>query len=78
MKVHVFHYKWPRIKEGLIHEEQEVLSKWQLTSINGNKNHFLLFDNVWYGRVFNPTEWARVDIEKVPKPIRAMALILTN
>ncbi len=77
MKAHVFHYKWPRIKEGLVHVEESVIHSWAINSIRMPTGAFLYIEERWHTMLRAKASWSLVDDYKVPKEIRAMALLLT-
>lgn len=75
MKAHLFYYKWPRIREGLIHKEFTIPASWSLVNIPVSSGAFLLREGSWH-RGSSFAIWSLIDTDKVPNEIRATALIL--
>lgn len=86
---HVFYYRWPRIKEGLVHEEQPALFP---DTVKAPKNAYIYFDDRWFLRgsqtydpqhrgYFGVGDRATTSFElkehQVPKDIRLLKLLLT-
>ncbi len=79
MKAHIFHYKWPGIKEGLVHEEHEAPHYWHLNEIYGPMGAWMYAYSNWYLRKADVgSPWSITDAHRVPKEIRATALILNT
>lgn len=79
MKAHVFYYKWPRIKEDLVHEEHEYNWGVNWSSLKQGTYVYLMEDGKWYLRknLLNGDRIQHLRPEEVPKEIRLTALILT-
>lgn len=81
MKAHVFYFKYPRLKETLIHKEVEAL---MVETIEAPVGSYIYAEGRWMGRNSAPGPFSRnyishvmLKTEDVPKLIRTQLLLLT-
>jgi len=83
---HAFRYRYPKIKEGLVHEPIP-LNRWGLVDLHDQPHGtYVLYRGEWYVRTFKKEPGKLISSgldtygiapEKVPGEIRSMALLLT-
>ena len=76
--VHIFHYRWPRIKEGLTHKELPFTGLFP-EAISIPEGGFMRYDSQWWATLRTSTNRLKNYItteDQVPKDIRALALIV--
>lgn len=81
---HVFYWKWPRIKEGLVHEE---IHDWMsVTAIPAPRDAFIFADGRWWMRGSEPFVTGgkaerfttfQAKLENVPLEFRTRLLLLS-
>ena len=75
MKAHVFYFRWPGIKEGVIHKQVDVFPL--LTMVDAPLDAFIFTDE-WYWRCFEINYGTKRTVTRSVPPERVPAIFRTH